>query len=353
MPAPQCRVHEPINNTVKEGNIMLKKTLHVVLIAMTVTALLLGAGQGNAQKAYPTKPVQLVPAGAPGGGLDIHARTIEQALTVEKLIDQPFTIVHKGGGGGNLLTSYLVTQKGNGYVIGINSNRILLNELMGTIEYGYKDVTPLLRLTTEFECWAVRADSKYKTALDVIADMKKDPASVTFGVGTVPSDDQFNVLLPAKKNGVDYGKIKIVAFDAGGDAMAKLLGSHVPILSTGFSEAVTQAEAGKVRILSVSSPTKLDRAPNVPCWKDLGIDVAIYHWRGIYGAQDMPKEAYDYWIKKFAAMVKTKTWKESLDKFELFDAFLPGDEFKKELAKDNEIYRELLGPMGMLKKGKK
>ena len=261
--------------------------------------------------------------------------------------------MHKGGGGGNLLTSYLVNQKGNGYVLGINSNRILLNELMGTIEYGYKDVTPLLRLTTEYECWAVRADSKYKTALDVLADMKKDPTSVTFGVGTVPSDDQFNVLLPAKKSGVDYSKIKIVAFDAGGDAMAKLLGNHVPILSTGFSEAVTQAEAGKVRILSVSSPTKLDRAPNVPCWKDLGIDVAIYHWRGIYGAQDMPKEAYDYWIKKFAAMVKTKTWKESLDKFELFDAFLPGEEFKKELAKDNEIYRELLGPMGMLKKGKK
>lgn len=332
---------------------MLSKTFRVALVILAATALFMVAGQVNAQQAYPTKPVQLVPAGSPGGGLDIHARAIEQALTVEKMLDKPFTVLHKGGGGGNLLTSYLVNQKGNGYVIGINSNRVLLNELMGTIEYGYKDVTPILRLTTEYECWAVQADSKYKTALEVMADLKKDPTSVAFGVGTVPSDDQFNILLPAKKNGVDYSKIKIVAFDAGGDAMAKLLGGHIPVLSTGFSEAIIQAEAGKVRIISVSSPSKLDRAPNVPCWKDLGIDVAIYHWRGIYGPPDMPKEAYDYWIKKFAALVKTKTWKGSLEKFELFDAFLPGEEFKEMLAKDNETYRELLGPMGMLKKGKK
>jgi putative tricarboxylic transport membrane protein len=332
---------------------MVRKTFHVALIALSIIVLVLVSQQGNAQQAYPTKPVQLVPAGAPGGGLDIHARAIEQALTVEKMLDKPFTVLNKGGGGGNIMTSYLINQKGNGYVLGINSNRVLLNELMGTIEYGFKDVTPIARLTTEYECWAVRADSKYKTALEVMADLKKDPASVPFGVGTVPSDDQFNVLLPAKQSGVDYGKIKIVAFNAGGDAMAKLLGGHVPVLSTGFSEAVTQAEAGKVRILTISAPSRLDRAPNVPCWKDLGINVAIYHWRGIYGPPDMPKEAYDYWIKKFAAMVKTKTWKGSLDKFELFDAFLPGEKFTKMLAEDNETYRELLGPMGMLKKGKK
>lgn len=332
---------------------MLSKSFRVALVVLVAAALLAVAGQGNAQQTYPTKPVQLVPAGSPGGGLDIHARAIEQALTVEKLLDKPFTILHKGGGGGNLMTSHLINQKGNGYTMGINSNRVLLNELMGTIEYGYKDLTPVARLTTEYNCWAVRADSKYKSALDVLADLQKDPTSVTFGVGTVPSNDQFNIMLPAKQKGVDYRKVKIVAFDAGGDAMAKLLGNHVPILSTGLSEAINQAEAGKVRILSVSAPAKLDRVPSVPCWKDLGIDVAIYHWRGIYGPPEMPKEAYDYWNKKFAAMVKTKTWKQSLDKFELFDAFLTGDEFKKELAKDYETYRELLGTMGMLKKGKK
>ncbi|MEI7671186.1 MAG: tripartite tricarboxylate transporter substrate-binding protein [Deltaproteobacteria bacterium] len=331
---------------------MVRKAFHVTTIALSLIVLVLVSEQGNAQQAYPTKSIQLVAAGNAGGGLDIHARAIEQAMTAEKLSDKPFTIDHKGGGGGNLTTSYLVNQKGNAYVLGINSNRVLLNELMGTIEYGYKNLTPVARLTTEYAVWAVRADSKYKTALEVLADLKKDPTSVTFGVGTIPSNDQFNILLPSKQKGVDYSKIKIVVFDAGGDAMAKLLGGHVPILSVNISEISAQLDAGKIRVLAVSSPAKVDRIPNVPTWRDLGIDVTIYHWRAIYGAPEMPKVAYDYWNKKFADMVKTKTWKGLLDKFELFDAYLPGDEFKKQLEKDNETYRELLGTMGMLKKGK-
>ena len=331
---------------------MVRRAFHVTTIALSLIVLVLVSEQGNAQQAYPAKPVQLVAAGNVGGGLDIHARAIEQTMTAEKLSDKPFTIEHKGGGGGNLTTAYLVNQKGNAYVLGINSNRVLLNELMGTIEYGYKNLTPVARLTTEYAVWAVRADSKYKTALEVLADLKKDPTSVTFGVGTIPSNDQFNILLPSKQKGIDYSKIKIVVFDAGGDAMAKLLGGHVPILSVNISEISAQLDAGKIRVLAVSSPSKVDRIPNVPTWKDLGIDVTIYHWRAIYGAPEMPKVAYDYWNKKFADMVKTKTWKGLLDKFELFDAYLPGDEFKKQLEKDNETYRELLGTMGMLKKGK-
>lgn len=332
---------------------MLSKNFRVTLIVLAATAFLVVAGQGNAQQAYPNKPMQMVVAGSPGGGLDLHARAIEQALTAEKLYDQPFTVMHKGGGAGNVGTSYMVTQKGGGYALIINSNRVLLNPLMGTTEYGLKDMTPVARLTTEFIIWTVRADSKYKTALDVLADLQKDPTSVTFGVGTIASNDQFNILMPAKQKGIDFRKIKVVAFNAGGEAMAELLGGHVPILSTGLSEAITQADAGKVRIISVSASSKVDRIPSVPTWKDMGIDVAIFHWRGIYGPPEMPKVAYDYWNKKFAAMVKTKTWKGLLDKFELYDAFLPGDQFLKELEKDNVMYTELLGAMGMLKKMKK
>lgn len=332
---------------------MIKKTLHVAFIALTVTAFVLVAGWGNAQQEYPTKAVQLVPAGGPGGGLDLHARAIEQALTVEKLINKPFTILNKGAGSGNVATSYMANLKGTGYALAINSNRVYVNQLMGTTEYGLKDMTPVVCLTTEYIVWAVRADSKYKSALEVLADLKKDPTSLTFGVGAIPGDDHFNVLLPVKQKGIDYSKLKIVAFSAGGDAMAQLLGGHVPILSSSMAELVAQADAGKIRILVVSSASKLDSIPGVPTWKDLGIDLAICHWRGVFGPPEMPKVAYDYWNKKFAAMVKTKTWKDSLAKYELFDAFLPGDEFKKQLEKEEVTYTELLGTLGMLKKVKK
>lgn len=332
---------------------MAKKTLHCILIGLTITVLILVAGPGNAQQEYPTKPFQMVPAGDPGGGTDAHARTVAQTMTVEKLTNQPFTILNKGGGGGNVCTSYMVTQKGSGYSLAINTNRVLINPIMGTTEYTLKDMTPVARLTTEYSVWAVRADSKYKSALDVLADLKKNPTSVVFGMGNVPSDDQFNILLPAKQSGIDYRKVKHVSFNSGGDAMAQLLGGHIPILSASMSELVAQVDAGKIRCLVVSSASKLDRLPGVPTWKDMRIDVVIPHWRGIFGPPDMPKVAYEYWNKKLAEMVKTKAWKGVLDKYELYDAFLPGDEFLKSLEKDNATYVELLENLGMTKKVKK
>lgn len=325
------------------------------IVACAVLALMIalggcaGVGVQPAEK-YPAKPVELVAAGDPGGGLDLHARMIEQTFNAEKLGDQPFVISNKGGGGGNVCTAYMVTQKGSGYALAINSNRVLLNPLMGTTEYGLKDMTPVARLTSEFIMWAVRSDSKYKTALEVLNDLEKDPKSVVFGVGTIPSNDQFNILLPAKAKGIDFTKIQVVAFKSGGDLLAQLLGGQVPVASTSMSEFMGQIEAGKVRPLVISADKRLDRFPDVPTWKDLGIDVTIFHWRGVFGPPDMPKTALDYWDKKFGEMVKTKTWKDLLAKYELHDTYLPAAEFSKQLEKDEATYRALLGAIGMLKK---
>jgi putative tricarboxylic transport membrane protein len=332
---------------------MGKKTICLVLVVVVAASFALLAARAEAQQEYPARVVQLVVAGNPGGGLDLQGRMVDQAMTLEKLADKPFVLSNKAGGGGNACTAFMVTQKGNGYWLAINSNRVILNPLMGTIEYTIKDMTPIASLTTEFSCWAVRADSKYKSVLDILADLKKDPTSVVIGMGNVPSNDLFNILLPAKVKGIDYTKIKRVSFNSGGDVMAQLLGGHVPVVVNGVSEVIAQVDSGKVRVLSVSSGSKIDRLPGVPTWKDLGMDLVLPHWRGIFGPPDMPKIAYDYWIKKLGLMVKTKTWNELLNKFELYDAFLPGEQFRQKLANDQATFTELLGNMGMLGKEKK
>ncbi len=299
---------------------------------------------------YPDRPIELVAAGDPGGGLDLHARIIDMAFQQAKLADKPFTIVNKGAGGGNVATAYMVTQKGSPYSLQINTNRVLLNPLNGTTKHTLQDMTPVVRLTTEYEIWVVRSDSKYKKVQDVIEDLKKDPKSLPFGIGTAPPcTDQLNVLIPAKAAGVDIKNVKIVAFRGGGDVGTQILGGHIAIGSTSLSELIALVEAGKLTPLVVSSPQRLDKLKNVPTWKESGLDVVLGHWRGIFGTPDMPKEAYDYWNKKFEQMSQSQAWKDILAKNDLQDAFLTGDKFKAELEKDAVMYKELLGTLGMLK----
>jgi putative tricarboxylic transport membrane protein len=332
---------------------MGKKSLYFAIIVLVMISFILVVGRVDAQQAYPTKPVQLIASGGPGSSTDSRARSIEQTLTAEKMIDKAFIILNKVGGGGNVATSYMVEQKGSGYSLAINTNRVILNPLIGTTDYSLKDMTPVVRLTTEYPVWAVRADSKYKSALEVLADVKKDPKSVVFALTSIVSNSNFNILQPAKQYGIDYTKMQIVATPAGGEIITQLLGGHVPIISTTLSEIVGHVDAGKMRLLSVASASRLDRFLSVPTWVDLGLDVVIPNWMGIFGPPEMPKVAYDYWNKKFAEMVKTKTWKDNLSKFELYDAFMTGDNFMKLLTKEEATYTELLGAMGMLKKEKK
>jgi putative tricarboxylic transport membrane protein len=326
---------------------MVKKTNFLALMILGIASFCLITGQVAAQPAYPEKPFQLVPAGNPGSSADLAARTIEQVMTAEKMMDRPFSILNKGAGGGNVMTAYMVEQKGNAYVIGINTNRVILNHLLGTLQYGLKDLTPVVNLVCEYPVLAVRTDSKYKSAKDVLADIKKEPKSVPIGVTSMVSSSTFSTWLALKAAGMDYAKAQVVALPAGGEIISQLLGGHIPMISTSMSEIMTQVDAGKMRILVIASESRHPRLNNVPTWKELGIDVVFPHWRAIWGPPEMPKVAYDYWNKKFAQLVKTQTWKDALVKYELEDSFQPGDVFRKQLDKDAAMYAEMIKSMNL------
>jgi putative tricarboxylic transport membrane protein len=322
------------------------KFARAVLLAV---AALAGAASAHAAE-YPARPIEMVPAGNPGGGLDLTARAIEGALRDEKLIREPFVMKHMGGAGGNLAKTYINQKKGDPHYLYVESNRIYLNRIVGTTPLTYTDVTPLGRLTTEYLVWVVLASSPFKTAQDVIAKVKADPSSITFGIGTAPSNDQMNILRPLISQGVDGKQVKIVVFKAGGDLMIQLLGGHVPVISTGLSEALEQVKGGKARIIAVSAPNPVpgDLA-KVPTWRSMGINVSILHWRGLFAPPGVPAETVKFWDQTLSKMAKSDSWKKMLERHQWFDAYADSATFRKELAEEEKVYAEILTQLGMAK----
>lgn len=319
------------------------------ILACLAAGLSLGNGVLRAAE-YPSKTVEMVVAGSPGGGLDLLGRALEAALRQEKLFNESFAIKNMGGAGGNLAKTYINQRKGNPYFVYIESNRIYVNRIVGTTTLTHADVTPLARLMTEYLVWAVRADSPFKSAREILDKLKADPSAVTFGVGTVPSNDQMNILRAAMAYGVDPKKIKIATFKSGGDLMIQLLGGHVPVISTGLSEAIEQAKAGQVRLVAISAPAPLaGEFAQVPTWRSMGIDVAILHWRGMFAPPGIPAEAVRYWDQALSKMVKTATWKSMLDKYQWFDAYADSATFRRELDQEMKVYAEILSQLGMAK----
>src|SRR5688572_20992843 len=104
---------------------------------------------------FPSRTIEMVPAGNPGGGLDLVARALESALRDEKLFSEKFVINNMGGAGGNLAKNYIHQKKGNPNFLYIESNRIYTNRIVGTTPLTYTDVTPIARLITEYLVWGV------------------------------------------------------------------------------------------------------------------------------------------------------------------------------------------------------
>lgn len=322
----------------------LARFLGWVLAALWLSAVTLHAAD------YPNKTVELVAAGNAGGGLDLVARALDSALHEEKLFKEAFAIKNMGGAGGNLAKSYVHQRKGDPHTLYIESNRIYLNRIVGTTNLSYTDLTPIGRIMTEYLVWVVRADSPHKSATDILDKLKADPGSVIFGVGTVPGNDQMNILRPARASGIDAKKVQIVSFKSGGDLMIQLLGGHVAVISTGLSEALEQVKAGKARLVAVSAPSTVGgELAKVPTWRSMGIDVAILHWRGLFAPPGIPAETVKYWDQTLASLVKTGAWKKILERHQWFDAYADSATFRKDLEQESKVYAEILTELGMAK----
>ena len=188
-----------------------KWTLLSGLIASVVMAGAAGVAQAADWK--PTKPIELIAPAGPGGGWDLLARTMQKALTEEKLVDQPVLVTNKPGGGGASGWNYLKSKSGQGEFLAMTSALVLQNNLLGKSPLTYKDFFPLANLMTEWEVVAVKADAPWKDGKEFFEALKKDPANMHIGVGpALGNNDHIQFLALAKRYGADPKAVKFVVY---------------------------------------------------------------------------------------------------------------------------------------------
>lgn len=320
------------------------------LATLSISALLLTAcadqsGGGADGGDYPNRELTVLAAGGPGGGLDIASRQLLDAINAGDY-EGRINVANDGGGNGNSARS-TVSNRADGHTVVVESNRIILNPMMGTTELELEDFTVLAQLTTDDLVWAVAADSDFESAQDVIDAVLDDATSITFGVGTTPSNDQLNVLLPLQAAGLEnIRELNIVNFLDGGNLNTELLGGRIDVASTGISEAGPLVESGDVRLLATSGDEPgVGVAEGTPNWTELGYDVVVEHWRGVFGPADMSDEAVAWWSDQIETATQTDGWVEAVENVGLTNDFLGGAEFTSVLEEQREgmepVFREL------------
>jgi putative tricarboxylic transport membrane protein len=293
------------------------------------------------------KGLEIVAPASPGGGWDQTARAMQAALEKEGLASG-VQVQNISGAGGTIGLAQFVTSKAGRDDALLVSGLIMVGGILTNASPVTLDqVTPLARLTGEYEMIAVTVDSPIESMADLVAKLKADPGSVSWGGGSAGGTDHILVGLIAQAVGVDPTKVNYIAHSGGGEAMGSILGGHVTAGVNGVAELMPQIEAGKLRPLAISSE---ERVPgmDVPTLKEQGVDVALTNWRGVMAPPEIEDDDKRVLSEVIEGMVKSAAWQETLEERGWIDMYQPAGEFAAFLQEDQAKVESTLKSIGLV-----
>jgi len=316
------------------------------MIALGLTA----ASSWSAQAAWkPTGPVQIMVHTKPGSSPDVVARTVQKIWKEQGIVTVPVTVLNKSTQAVGF--AYLLQHKGDPTKLTISSTGTITAKLEGITTIGFRGLTPISVLMSEYIGFAVPADSPYKTGKAFMEALAKNPSKFSIATGGARGNpNHTTVALAAKAAGIDPTKLKMVVFSSGADARSAVIGKHVDAVTTSAGSLIGQMQSGLLRVIAVSSPKRLSGPlSSVPTWKEQGLDVVNANWRWGGATGGLSADQIDYWENVFAQTVKTKQWKDFVSKKHAETTYLNHADTLKYFQQQEKALKELLRELDLIK----
>ena len=313
----------------------------------SLAALAAAGALPNAAWAQGANVKMMIPAN-PGGGWDGTGRALGEALR-DAGVASSVTYENKGGAAGAIgLAQFYNSAKGDPNAMMVMGAVMLGGIITGKPPVSITQVTPIARLTTEYNVFVLPASSPFNTMKDVVEALKKDPGSVKWGGGSRGSTEHIAASQIAQAVGVPAAKINYVPFRGGGEAVAAILGGNVTVGGSGYSEFQQYIESGKMKAIAITAGQRVKGLDKIPTLKEQGIDVEIGNWRGVYGAAGITPEQRAALTEMIVKATKSKAWQEALVKNNWTPALLTGKEFDAFVDKDFSTLRATMVRAGMV-----
>ena len=294
-------------------------------------ALAIGVFDANAQ--YPERGlILIVPYGA-GGGTDITARLLARDL--EAVFGKPVTVENRAGGAGWIGWGALAQARPDGYTLGyLNVPSMYagyLDPKVGRKE-SLDSFTPLMNHVIDYNVWAVKADSPFKTVKDVIDAAKKTPESITVTAYGAGSDVHLAILGISAESGT---KFVVIHSRSTAEAKTQALGGHVQVLGANVSEVAEEVRTGQLRLLGVMAPERSRFLPNAPTFKEQGFNQVWSVSRGIAAPAGLPKDVEGALTAALEKVLSSREHQAKAEALSLQPQPIKGGDYVKFL-KDNE-----------------
>jgi len=238
-------------------------SIATVLLVVIISVFLLPAGVSA--ETYPSKPINLLVAFAPGGSLDGTMRLL--AKKAEQYLGQPFAIDNNGGASGAAALAIVAKARPDGYqLVGCTSVGLVGIPQFRPVAYKLSDFIPIMHYGAPQSGLIVKGDAPWKTMKEFIEYAKKNPGKIRYSTNGIGTTQDMAMKYIAQKEGIKW---TVIPFKGQAEALTALLGGHVEATSNS-ADVEAYVKDGRVRLLATHGETRMKSFPNVPTFRELG-----------------------------------------------------------------------------------
>lgn len=294
---------------------------------------------------FPSRPIRIVVAFAPGGATDVLARALSQQLALQT--GATVIVENKPGASGAIAMELVARAPADGYTLLWGSDTVVVQPLLRKnfpID-PLRDLTPLARLGTAPIVLSVSKKVPARDIKELIALAKAKPGSLRFGSGGNGSTPHFAGEEFKIRTGTDMVHIP---YKGTAPAVTDALGGHIDLVYTGVGEIAPYAASGDLRPLAVMSETRLASLPNVPTMIESGFPHFIAgSWMGVLGPANLPRDVATWLSDRVVAAALSDEFKQKSLGFGISGALLKGPETAAFMRSLSERVREAIEKAGI------
>jgi tripartite-type tricarboxylate transporter receptor subunit TctC len=302
-----------------------------MLVLRIAVIALFAVGAAHAQP-YPDKPIRLVVGFTAGGPTDLPARAI--ADKVGASIGQRVVVENRPGAGGQLATQDVLSKPADGYNLLLCTHFESINlALYRKLSYKLADIAPISQISRYYYGVAASNELPAKDWESFIAYAKGNPGKVNYGSVGRGSAQEILALELGKLAGI---QLTGISYKGATQVMPDLLAGRIHLFVSPTLSVLPSHQAGKLRILAVTSPERLPAAQDVPTMKEKGLSFVRFGWLGICAPAGTPQPVIATLNRHIAAAVQAPDYRSLIEKAGSIPLSSTPEELAKILAETYE-----------------
>jgi tripartite-type tricarboxylate transporter receptor subunit TctC len=306
--------------------------------------LWLFAFAASAQVPYPTRPLMLVVAFAPGSDADLSARNLANHAR-SHLGNQTIVVVNRPGASGAIGTTAVRNATPDGYTLLLAriATHAILPATDKSIPYKWNEFTMLSVLELNPYVCAVKSDAPYRSMVDLIDEIRRNPGKLNFstvGSGTIQNmGPQYLFSLTGLPRDAAVG----IPYKGSGDLTAALLGGQVQFACNNLGTLLPHLQSGGLRALMTTTANRLPEVPAVPTARELGWPdmEKLAAWSALMGPPGLPQPVVQRWTEVLAQLAKDAAWLAGTRKLGGIPAIRSPEETGRFVRSQYELYDAL------------